>query len=208
MKPERSPYRKSDASSSFTLPLNAPAPTWSPRSDQHYRVYEQSSHRSRYSSVTTLLPDREYVGTALPYPCPLCIPPKASALTGLGEPEKPSPLQPIAEKPSMSKTHEYFFIVNVCLAQFLALGGLAQSVAPLFIIGDYFGVDNAGLLSWYTAAFSLALGAFILPAGTSKLTQFCNCCYPNDRQGGLETCMDISESLCLAGLGMRYRLWL
>ncbi|KAL9056375.1 MAG: hypothetical protein Q9162_002966 [Coniocarpon cinnabarinum] len=57
------------------------------------------------------------------------------------------------------------FIFTVCMAQFLSLAALAQSVAPLLIIGDTFGVTDPGQLSWYTAAYSLTVGTFILPAG-------------------------------------------
>lgn len=66
---------------------------------------------------------------------------------------------------SFSKPHEIAFIINVCLAQFLALAALAQTIAPLLIIGDAFGVSNPGQLSWFTAAYGLTLGTFILPAG-------------------------------------------
>lgn len=64
-----------------------------------------------------------------------------------------------------SGIHEIAFIFIVCLSQFLALSGLAQSIAPLHIIGDSFGISNPGELSWYPAAFSLTVGTFILPAG-------------------------------------------
>ncbi|TKA77312.1 hypothetical protein B0A49_03281 [Cryomyces minteri] len=64
-----------------------------------------------------------------------------------------------------SKLHEVAFVINVCMAQFLSLAALAQSVAPLLIIGESFNVTNPGQLSWYTAAFSLTVGTFIMPAG-------------------------------------------
>ncbi|KAG9577187.1 hypothetical protein KCU77_g14660, partial [Aureobasidium melanogenum] len=76
---------------------------------------------------------------------------------------------PVLETPAKAKLNarELLFIVNVCMAQFLTLGGLGQSVAPLFIIGKDLGVaaTDLGTMSWYTAAFSLTVGAFILPAG-------------------------------------------
>jgi hypothetical protein len=78
---------------------------------------------------------------------------------------------PVPETPAKAKLNarELLFIVNVCMAQFLTLGGLGQSVAPLFIIGKDLGVapTDLGTMSWYTAAFSLTVGAFILPAGMS-----------------------------------------
>lgn len=77
---------------------------------------------------------------------------------------------PVPETPPKSKfnARELLFIFNVCMAQFLTLGGLGQSVAPLFNIGRDLGVaeTDMGTMSWYTAAFSLTVGAFILPAGT------------------------------------------
>ncbi|KAM0724227.1 hypothetical protein Q7P37_000109 [Cladosporium fusiforme] len=64
----------------------------------------------------------------------------------------------------MSKIHEIAFVVNVCLAQFLSLGGLSQTIAPGFIIGVSLGADYAKL-SLATAAYGMALGTLILPAG-------------------------------------------
>ena len=66
---------------------------------------------------------------------------------------------------SFSTLHEIAFVFIICMAQFLALAGLAQSIAPLHIIGNDFGISNPGELSWYPAAFSLTVGTFILPAG-------------------------------------------
>jgi hypothetical protein len=80
---------------------------------------------------------------------------------------------PVPEIPARAKLNarELLFIVTVCMAQFLTLGGLGQSVAPLFIIGKDLGVapTDLGTMSWYTAAFSLTVGAFILPAGMSHM---------------------------------------
>ena len=84
------------------------------------------------------------------------------------------PLSPDVEKqpqelplsvPQMSKAREIAFIINVCLAQFISLAGLAQTIAPLVIIGDSFGIQDPGILSWFTASYSLAVGTLILPAG-------------------------------------------
>ncbi|CZT09641.1 related to Drug resistance protein YOR378W [Rhynchosporium graminicola] len=69
------------------------------------------------------------------------------------------------ERKRMSVLHEGAFIITICMAQILALAGLGQGLAPLHIIGDSFGVNNEGELSWYLAAFSLTVGTFILPAG-------------------------------------------
>lgn len=70
-----------------------------------------------------------------------------------------------ALKPPFSPVREAIFVFTICMAQFLALAGLAQSIAPLLILGRSFSVTAEGLLSWYSAAFSLTVGTFILPAG-------------------------------------------
>ena len=64
----------------------------------------------------------------------------------------------------MSRIHEMIFVINVCLAQLLSLGGLSQTIAPGFIIGTHLGADSAKL-SLATAAYGMALGTLILPAG-------------------------------------------
>ncbi|KAF2482551.1 hypothetical protein BDY17DRAFT_251335 [Neohortaea acidophila] len=64
-----------------------------------------------------------------------------------------------------SPMHEVAFVFVICMAQFLSLAGLGQSIAPLNIIGRSFGVTDLPELSWYPAAFSLTVGTFILPAG-------------------------------------------
>ncbi|CZT44528.1 related to Drug resistance protein YOR378W [Rhynchosporium secalis] len=69
------------------------------------------------------------------------------------------------ERKRMSVLHEGASMITTCMAQILALAGLGQGLAPLHIIGDSFGVNNEGELSWYLAAFSLIVGTFILPAG-------------------------------------------
>lgn len=50
---------------------------------------------------------------------------------------------------------EVLFVFAICMSQFLSLAGLAQSIAPLPIIGRSFGATDEDLLSWYPAAFSL-----------------------------------------------------
>jgi len=67
--------------------------------------------------------------------------------------------------PTWSALHNAGFILCVCLAQFLSLCALAQTVAPLIIIGDNLHVTNPGQLSWFTAAYSMTLGTFIIPSG-------------------------------------------
>lgn len=75
----------------------------------------------------------------------------------------------------MAKPQEILFIINVCLAQFLSLAALAQTVAPILIIGRDLQVQNPGQLSWFTAAFSMTLGTFILPAGKPCANRFLSC---------------------------------
>ena len=81
------------------------------------------------------------------------------------QPSAPDSEDEAALKPPFSPVREAIFVFTVCMAQFLALAGLAQSIAPLPILGRSFGVTDEGLLSWYPAAFSLTVGTFILPAG-------------------------------------------
>ncbi|SCW02139.1 LAFE_0E15038g1_1 [Lachancea fermentati] len=64
-----------------------------------------------------------------------------------------------------SLPHEIAFVAVTCSAQLMALAGLAQSIAPLRIIGESFGTNNPGQLSWFAAAYSLTVGTFILIAG-------------------------------------------
>lgn len=74
-------------------------------------------------------------------------------------PEEDCPVAPF------SPSREVLFILVICMAQFLSLAGLAQSIAPLEITGRSFGVTSEAALSWYPASFSLTYGTFILPAG-------------------------------------------
>lgn len=67
--------------------------------------------------------------------------------------------------PSMSRIHEFAFLIVVCLAQFLSLGALNQTVAPVMILARFFHIHDYGTLSWFSAAYSMTVGTFILPAG-------------------------------------------
>jgi hypothetical protein len=55
----------------------------------------------------------------------------------------------------------------VCSAQFLLLGGMNQTVAPVMILAEHFHIHDYGTLSWFSAAYSMTVGTFILPAGQS-----------------------------------------
>lgn len=64
-----------------------------------------------------------------------------------------------------SRLRDYAFMATMVMAQFMSLAGLAQSVSPLLVIGEDFNTHDSGYLSWFTAAYSLTVGTFILPAG-------------------------------------------
>lgn len=57
------------------------------------------------------------------------------------------------------------FVTVVCMAQFMTQAGLALSIPPVYLIGSSFGTSIAGELSWFTAAYSLTVGTFILFSG-------------------------------------------
>ena len=69
----------------------------------------------------------------------------------------------IAEKLSLGR--EIIFVGLICCAQFTTQVGLGQCLALLHVIGDSYGLSNPGELSWLIAAYSLAVGTFILMAG-------------------------------------------
>jgi len=80
-------------------------------------------------------------------------------------PPTPPPAPTTSQEIKFSTIHEIAFIATVCLSQFLSLASLAQTVAPLLIIGDDLGVTNPAQLAWFTASYSMSLGTFIMPAG-------------------------------------------
>ncbi len=69
----------------------------------------------------------------------------------------------IAESMPLGK--EVLFVGLICCAQFATQVGLGQCLAILHVIGDHYGLSNPGELSWLIAAYSLAVGTFILLAG-------------------------------------------
>lgn len=73
---------------------------------------------------------------------------------------------PTASKPpEFGILREIAFVVTVISAQLFTQACLAQSIAPLHVIGASFGTSDSGQLSWLPAGFSLTVGTFILPAG-------------------------------------------
>ncbi|KAK4621816.1 hypothetical protein CLAFUW4_06740 [Fulvia fulva] len=53
----------------------------------------------------------------------------------------------------------------ICLSKFTTQVGLGQCLSILHIIGDHFGIENPGVLSWLIAGYSLTVGTFILFSG-------------------------------------------
>lgn len=88
----------------------------------------------------------------------------ASFTNSDGSPPATPPASMPAPEIRMSRIHEILFVMNVCLAQFLSLAALSQTIAPGFIIGTSLGADYAKL-SLATAAYGMSLGTLILPAG-------------------------------------------
>ncbi|KAK9449343.1 major facilitator superfamily [Limtongia smithiae] len=60
---------------------------------------------------------------------------------------------------------EIAFVTLISCAHLFTQACLAQTVAAVGIIGDFFALSSPGELSWFTAAYSLTVGTFILPAG-------------------------------------------
>ena len=60
---------------------------------------------------------------------------------------------------------ETLFVALICSANLTTQAGLGQCLAILHVIGHHYGLSNPGELSWLIAAYSLAVGTFILFAG-------------------------------------------
>lgn len=82
---------------------------------------------------------------------------------------QPHPTTLVSTPPSTrsisERIHEVALIFTLCLAQFLSLAAMNQTVAPLMILAEYFDINDYGKLSWFSAAYSMTVGTFILPAG-------------------------------------------
>ena len=81
--------------------------------------------------------------------------------------EKKAPAVAVQEvsNPPLSTVHSVALVAICCLAQFLNLAGMNQTVASVMILSDYFDIRDYGTLSWFSAAYSMSVGTFILPAG-------------------------------------------
>ena len=65
----------------------------------------------------------------------------------------------------ISLTQEFLLVAIVSMAQFSTQVGVGGTLAILHIIGNDLGITSTGELSWFLAAYSLTVGAFILPSG-------------------------------------------
>lgn len=65
----------------------------------------------------------------------------------------------------ISLPHEIIFVLLLCLAQLFTQASVAQTIATNRAIPDTFGVTSPGEMSWFSAAYSLTVGTFILVAG-------------------------------------------
>jgi MFS family permease len=72
---------------------------------------------------------------------------------------------PSSAPPGFSLIQEIMFVLIICLAQALMLAGIAQALVPASIIGRSLGDTSPGSLAWYSAAYGLTAGTFVLPAG-------------------------------------------
>lgn len=66
----------------------------------------------------------------------------------------------------ISLLHESIFIFFICMSQLLTQAANAQTMVNSVVLGKAFNVaDNAGQISWFSAAISLTVGTFILVSG-------------------------------------------
>ncbi len=75
-----------------------------------------------------------------------------------------------------SRWRDVAFIGLLCQAQLLNLMAMNQTVTPVLLLGLYFDINDYGTLSWMSAAYSMTVGTFLLPAGKSCLSCCCCCC--------------------------------
>jgi MFS family permease len=67
--------------------------------------------------------------------------------------------------PPLSFWHEVLFVLMIAAAQALMLSGVSQAMVPASIIGSSFGLTHPADLAWFSAAYALTSGTFVLPAG-------------------------------------------
>ena len=66
--------------------------------------------------------------------------------------------------PGIARSQEIFFILVICLSDGLILAGLSQGLALSSSILAHFPSARIEHTGWYTAAYALAAGAFVLPS--------------------------------------------
>ncbi|KAK5113744.1 hypothetical protein LTR85_010761 [Meristemomyces frigidus] len=121
-------------------------------------IYAQDRLRER--STSSLLEPLD--GTRARWPTPVDGYSKAESYQRTSSPTiPPDPYQPLRITPF----HEFLFIGVTVMAQFMALAGLGQALAPEDIIAEGLNVDNPGQKAWFTAGYSLTVGTFILISG-------------------------------------------
>lgn len=97
---------------------------------------------------------------------------KSISAVSLPEPAIPLPVESPGQLVSMSLLRKVALVLVACSAQFLNLGGMNQTVAPVMVLADYFQIRDYGTLSWFSAAYSMTVGTFILPAGKRPVSYF------------------------------------
>lgn len=74
--------------------------------------------------------------------------------------------QPNNKRPyGFSLAQEVAFVALICIAQLCMLAGMAQALVPGYLIGATFRGTTPGDLAWYSAAYGLTAGTFVLPSG-------------------------------------------
>ncbi|KAJ5457643.1 hypothetical protein N7475_009031 [Penicillium sp. IBT 31633x] len=66
---------------------------------------------------------------------------------------------------TFSPIHEVLFVTIACMGQFMTQTNIGLCLSPLDIVGDSFGINEPGILSWFMAGYSLTVGTFILVFG-------------------------------------------
>ena len=72
---------------------------------------------------------------------------------------------PKSAKPFDSVFREILFVGVICTSQFITQASLGQTMNLVHVIGNHFGTQDNGTLSWFIAGFSLTVGSFILVFG-------------------------------------------
>ena len=92
--------------------------------------------------------------------------PEKASSSGLSasNPPEASPAPPRTNVP-VSKAREMALVFLVCNVQLVVLSGLGQAMAIELVIAEWFHQADPAGIAWYSAAFSLTVGTFILVMG-------------------------------------------